>query len=294
MITSARFTNINGTYIDLNDDNIPFRRFTTEVTTRMTEREKSQQHGIYPSNTYLGKRLFHCEGDIFADSSATYMQRRLALISAIMPRPQLGSKHAGTLEILFDGISETLSSVCTIDGWPEIPMVGGNAARSEYLLNLKSFDPRLYGTEQTVNVSFDQSENHGGLDFDFGFPFDFAGGTVGINDVVVTNGGNVETYPVVVFHGQCVDPQLILSRSDGTTHYFQMLGLSLGPGETATVDFLRRTAVRSDGANLYNYAIDSDWWAIEPTPMSNVVRFAVASGVSPAKAVITWRNAYML
>jgi hypothetical protein len=260
----------------------------------MTEREKSQQHGIYPSNTYLGKRLFHCEGDLFADTSGSYITKRLALVGALMPKPHHGFKHAGVLEILFTGMGETLSTECTIDGWPELPMEGGLAARSSFLVNFKSFDPRLYGVEQVQNINFLQGENFGGLDFDFTFPFDFAGGTESINDVAIVNSGNIETYPVVVFHGQCIDPQLILTRNDGTVHYFRMLGLTIPAGYTATVDFLRRTAVMSDGTNLYNYAVDSDWWALEPAPSTNTVRFAVASAIAPAKAVLTWRNAYMI
>lgn len=294
MIISAKYTNVNGSIVDLNDDDIPFNRFTTEVDVRMTEREKSQQHGIYPSNTYLGKRLFHCEGDLFAATSYEYMQRRLALVGAFLPRPHFGFKHSGVLDILWDGIPEHLTSDCTIDGWPELPLEGGNAARSSFLVNLKSFDPRMYGALNTVNIDYNASENLGGLTFNFTFPFNFASGAAGINDVTIINAGNIETYPVVDFIGPCVDPQLILTRSDGTTHYFKLLGVSLGPGETATADFLRRTVTRSDGANLYNYAIDSDWWAIESPPITNVVRFAIASGAAPAKAVLKWRNAYMI
>lgn len=294
MIESARFTNNNGLFVDLNDDDVPFRRFTTEVTMRMTEREKSQQHGIYPSNTYMGKRLFHCEGDLFADTSGSYITKRLALVGALMPRPHHGFKHSGVLEMLFTGMTETLRTECTLDGYPDLPMEAGLSSRSSFLINLKSFDPRLYGASQVVNVNFLQAENFGGLDFDFTFPFDFVGGIESVNDVAIVNSGNIETYPVVVFHGQCVDPQLILTRSDGTTHFFRMLGLTIPSGYTATVDFLRRTAVMSDGVNLYNYAVDSDWWAIEPIPATNIVRFAVASAIAPAKAVVTWRNAYMI
>jgi hypothetical protein len=185
MIETARFVNTDGTVLTFNDADRPLKSFTTEVSMRMTEREKSQQHGIYPSNTYMGKRMFHCEGDLFAPDSGTYIQRRLAMIQALMPRPHAGFAHAGTLEMLFTGMAETLTADCTIDGYPELPMLGGHAARSEYLINFKAFDPRMYGLlEQTVQVGFLQGENFGGLDFNFTFNFDFAGGTESVNDVL--------------------------------------------------------------------------------------------------------------
>lgn len=294
MIETARFVNTDGTVLTFNDDDRPLKSFTTEVSMRMTEREKSQQHGIYPSNTYMGKRMFHCEGDLFAPDSGTYIQRRLDMIQALMPRPHAGFAHAGTLEMLFTGMSETLIADCTIDGYPELPMLGGHASRSEYLINFKSFDPRMYGLlENSVNVGFLQGENFGGLDFNFTFNFDFAGGTESVNDVLVVNSGNIETYPVVTFFGQCVDP-VLTNTAAGQTHVFRMPGLTIPAGMWATADFLRRTVVMSDGTNLYNYAIASDWWSLEPAPYNNVVRFSVGSAVAPSHADVKWRNAYMI
>src|SRR5438132_98171 len=122
MIESATFTNVNGASVEFNDLNIPFERFTTDVDTRFTEKSKSQEHGIFETNTYFGKRLFHCEGDILADDSSDYWVRRMALINAILPRPQLGQSKAGTLDLMLSGMVEPVSADCTIDGYPDLPL----------------------------------------------------------------------------------------------------------------------------------------------------------------------------
>src|SRR4051812_14515360 len=108
MIESARFTNVLGNYIDFNDLNVPFNEFNTEVDMRFTEKNKSQEHGIYPGAEWLGKRLFHCNGDLLQNTSAEYWQLRRKFIQAITPRPHLGYKQVGTLSIRFTGYNEDL------------------------------------------------------------------------------------------------------------------------------------------------------------------------------------------
>lgn len=296
MIESARFTNVGGQYVDFNDQWIPFNEFTTEVDVRMSEREKALQHGLYPSATYLGKRLFHCNGDILELSSERYWERRLALVGACTPRPHLGYDQVGTLALLFTGWAEEVTCDCTIDGWPEIPLTGRAPSNSPYQVNFKAFDPRLYGIEQTVDVGYSILENSGGRTYDKTYDKDYLDSAD--YGVQLVNIGNQETHPVVVFNGPAVSPRLVLSRGDGATLSMALTGLTLAaPGNTATVDFLRRTVVSEAGANLYNYAKGSDWWAIEPSDfMTSYVTLLAASGatVGVTAATVTYRNAYSI
>lgn len=294
MIESARFVNVNGARIDLNTNDIPFNNFSTEVDTRMTEREKSMQHGLYPSNTFLGKRLYHFDGDILAQSSAGYWQRRMAMIAALLPRPHLGYKQAGTLYLLFTGMGEEFQADCTIDGWPELPLTGRSPSNGAYQINFKSFDPRLYGVLNAVDLAYGVNENIGGRTYNKTYNVTYSGG-VGIPSAIITNSGIIETFLTVTMYGPVVSPKLTFQRSDGVIQYMTLNGLNLSNAtDYVTVDFLRRTAITNTGANVYNTTVGSDWFAIEPLPMTQTLRYSSASGSSPAHALVQWRNAYMI
>ncbi len=293
MIESARFTNVLGNYIDFNDEYVPFNEFTTEVDVRFTEKTKSQEHGIYPANTYLGKRLFHCSGDILENSSAEYWERRRKFIQAILPRPQLGYNRTGTLSIRFTGYNEDLSADCTIDGWPEMPLAALSPSAGKYQVNFKAYDPRLYGAWQIVDLPFGVTDNIGGRSYNKTYNKTYAAG-IGGNDVIISNTGDVETFPIITFYGPCTSPQMVLFRGDGKTLYLHLEGLSLlNPTDTIVVDVGKKTAILNDSGNVYNFAVGSDWWGLEPG-LSNIVRYTAVSGTIASHASIQWRNAYMI
>jgi hypothetical protein len=293
MIEYARFTNVLGNFIDFNDTNVPFNEFTTEVDMRFTEKSKSQEHGIYPGMTYLGKRLFHCSGDILEDDSAGYWERRRKFVSAILPRPHLGYNGIGTLSIRFTGYNEDLSSECTLDGWPEMPLVGLSPSAGKYQVNFKAYDPRLYGQWWIVDLPYGVTENIGGRVYDKTYNKTYAAGSGG-NDVIISNSGDIETYPVFTIYGPAVNPRLILFRGDGKTLYFTLQGLILNAAsDVVVVDVGRKTAVMNGSFNVYNYAVGSDWWALEPG-LTNIVRYTADSGSIASHASVQWRNAYMI
>lgn len=298
MIELCRIDNINGNSFTFNDNaNIaPLREFTSEVDDRFTERQKSQQHGIYPASTLWGKRLFHLTGDLNAPDSATYMTRRMAMVSAVMPRPQLGKKKVGDLVMLFTGMTENLTSEVTLDGYPELPMQALSPGRTSYLINFKSFDPRMYGFPQITNLQYGIPDNIGGRAYNKTYNKSYSTGSgLGAASAIITNGGNYDTYPIITFYGPVTDPRISMVRSDGSNFYFTLQGLSLGSiADFVTVDLANKTVIRWDGSNLYNYAVGSDWFALEPTPITQQLIFTGSAGSSPSYASVQWRNAYMI
>jgi hypothetical protein len=291
VIESARFVNVNGAQVIFNDDDVPFRRFQMTVDTRTSERPKGQRHGIWPARTYLGKRIFNCEGDLLLDTSAEYIIKRIELMNAVMPRQQLGQFAQGTLYIRFTGINEELSAVCAIDGWPEIPMEALSPSRSPYLVNFKSFDPRLYGEERSWELTLEDPTGRSyPKTYDKSYP---QGSTT--NEAVLTNSGNIETYPKIRIYGPITNPGLALNMSYNQMQVLvQSDGLTIPENDYVDLDFEKPTAARSNGANVYNYFIGSDWWALEPAPISSTIRLFAGDWASPARAIVTWRNAYMI
>lgn len=288
MITSAQFENYdNGTIVALNDDVIPFNTFDTEVDVSMEESERAPDWGIWPAYTSLGKRLFHVEGDLFGLNSADYIATRIQLIKCLTPSQR--RKPIGKLTVQFSGMSEAVWAECTIDGWPELPMEGLSPARTRFLINWKSFDPRLYGATLNSKVA-DTPVITTGRSYPKAYNFIYADATA--TNLVLTNAGNVETPPVVVITGPVTGPQLTLFNPNGSVSSVTMEGLIIADGETVTVDFGARTAVSSTGADVYSFVAGSDWWTLKTG--DNTVRFLAFSASAPSQAEFRWYNAYML
>lgn len=295
MIESARFVNVRGDTVIFNDTELPFNEFTTEVDTRNNEKQRSQDHGLYPSNTYLGKRLFHCNGDLLENTSGDYWNKRRELIRAVLPRPHLGFTQAGTLYLTLTGMNEELSCDCTIDGWPELPLAALSPSAGKYQINFKAFDPRLYGAWQQTVLPY-MSQNLGGRTYNKTYNKTYVTPPGVSSDQIITNSGDIESPPILRIYGPAPNPKIALFRDDGVTQYVQLNGLTLtGASDYAVIDVRRRTAVRNTGQNLYDFAVGSDWWALEPDPWVNVVRLLsdTPSGGTPY-ATIDWRNAYMI
>lgn len=293
MIESARFTNVSGYYVDLNDDKIPFEEFTTEVDVRQQDTDRSQDHGVWPGMAYLGVRKFHCNGDVLRNTSAEYWQSRLALVGALMPKAHLGFKVIGTLDITFTGM-EPLSCQCTIDGYPELPLVALSPSAGKYSIHFRASDPRLYGVPQTISLVSPPITTLGRT-YPKTYNYTYPGGTLQPTDIIVYSPGNVESYPYARIYGPTDNPRMTLIRYDGAQLSVAAEGLSL-PNATDYVDFdfKARTAVKNNNQNVYRYTVGSKWWAIEPNGVPNIIRYSGTNILSGSNAIFTWRNAYMI
>lgn len=290
MIESARFVNVSGFECQFNDDALPFHEFTTEVDERFTERVRPEQHGLFPANTWHGKRLFHVTGDIMQATSSDYWNKRRELLRAVMPRPQYGLAQAGTLYLQLSGMSEEVSADCTLDSYPELPIQGSNPSRGPFQIHWKAFDPRLYGEEKIREIH--ASVESSGRSYTKVYPKLYAGAGVH-SDVTLVNAGDIESYPVIVVYGPVTTIKLERLLPDEAPQVVKLLGISLASAaESVTIDFASRTAFLADGTDVYTKVRDTTWWGLEPG--ENQIRYA-GSGIGPgSKVVITYRNAYMI
>lgn len=299
MIETIFFTNINGESFTLNDDHSPMTSFDTAVEDRTTERDKALQHGIWPAFTYLGKRTFTLEGDLFGDNVADFGTRRRAMKRVFLPRPQFAVRKSGTLYLTTYDITEQLSIDCTTDGDPSIPVEALQPARGQYQINLKAFDPRVYGLPQTQVII--PAASGSGRTYSKTYPLTYVGSS-SASDVLIYNNGDIETYPSVRIYGTCTGPAIILFRSDGMVFTVSLGSLVLSDNthyvdinlkyRTAVMD-AGRTSPADPGQNVYSYTLGSQWWALEPGD-ENQVRYTAASYGSDSYASFVWSDAYML
>lgn len=297
MIRSFRLTNQAGDFVDIDDLNYPLHELQTEIDVRFPEKEKSQQHGIWNGYQYLGKRLWHLNGSILADTSAEYIGKRMKLLKVLMPHPHLNYKIVGTATIGWEGISEDLTQEFLLDSWPEIPIDDKHPTVSEFQVNLKCPDPRCYGVERSV-YTVAPPLSIIGRNYDKTFPKTYPGGTQQPADILVENAGNIETFPRFRISGGYVEnPRLTLIRYDGVQMVVALEGLILQTTDFVDLDFRKRTAILNNNLDVYDYTtLLSQWWALEPTVngVQNVIRYSGTNIMAGSQAQVFWRNAYML
>lgn len=278
----------NGTSVSFNTNNVPFHRMHTYEEWRTEEREKPREHGLWPSFTYFGKRVWQAEGEIIESTPNALMTTRSALKKVLMPSPHLGNKVVGRIRVTFLDTEEMYSEV-TIDGY-ELPMDALFPSAEEYMIVWKAFDPRCYSmTLYTQQIGTPGIVGGRSYNKTYNKSYSALSGT---NDVIISNLGQAETHPIFEIYGPVQSPQIILIRG-GTQYVFELDGLIIPSGDYAIVDTnpSKRSVVSNNGANWYSFAHNSQWWALEPG--NNSVRFSAFSASAPAKTIVKWRNAYM-
>ena len=288
MIETLTLTNlVNSNSFVFNDDNCPLNQWTMDVDLRSEDRERPLEHGLYPSYTYYGRRIFHGEGALLDDTPTGYMTRRLQLQSALILPPRSGFREPFQLDMRYAGIVPTLRSYCTLDAYPELPMATPNWSLTEFFISLKSFDPVMYDAT-TYSTTAPTPAIVPGVSFPLTFPILFFGTTAAT--VLSHNSGNILTYPTVTIYGPVTNPRIYNIAKD---EIVRLDGLILNNGDAVTVDFKDRTAISSAGGNTYaTITNDSTFWTLDPG--DNQWTFTADAAASPSRAVMTWNDAYML
>lgn len=297
MINYAKFTNVTGYSLEFNKEDpsrgaiLPFKSFNTVFEPNTEEKQKPLEHGLFPAETYVGKRMFDVEGDILEDTQGEYMLSRLDILNAITPRPHLGMRKVGDLELGIDGISERVVAECALDGY-ELPKDGTMGAYGPYMISWKSFDPRVYGVGESYAESTGPTQLVG-RSYPKTYPKTYTVAGAPSGDMVLSNTGNVETFIQARIYGPLTGPELWLFQPSGEVQKVILPNLILGTSsDFLDLDFRQRTAFLNGNQNVYNYSLGSTWWRLDPG--NSTVRFFAFSAVPPAKATVKWKNAYMI
>ncbi len=159
MLTKCDFHNIDGTHTySLNSDVAPLTDFDVTVPQRAeTSRNKSQQHGIYPTNTLRGGMEIHVEGSLFGTDSTGYVTERLALITALFGVPTLTptmtDRKLGYIQVGLSGQSEDWIADVTISAF-SAPIKGLYPAVSPFLVTFFSWTPWFWGATTPANLYY--------------------------------------------------------------------------------------------------------------------------------------------
>lgn len=113
-----------------------------------------------------------------------------------------------------------------------------------------------------------------------------------IGAVIVTNDGNIDTYPRIRLYGPVTGPK-IENQTTGQT--LELPDLVIVAGDYVELDTLTRTVLYLSDPDQSRYSyMDfdvSDWWALKPG--DNNIRYYPDTSALGAAAVITFRSAWL-
>lgn len=290
MIESAEFITVDGFSVILADYSIPFENFTVTRDIRITETPRSQEHGLWPAPTFLGKMVLDFSGDILGDDSNDYNTQRLALTRAFYPMEIGQSRYIGTMYVQYSGMAERFTAKCGLESWPELPLEALSPSAGKYHVQLKSFDPRWYGEVSRQVISGTTTDASVGRTYPKTYPVTYGYTLFPSGDQIVTNAGNAETAPVITLFGPGTNP--VVSIIIGATQYNFAVGMNLAATDEVVIDLANRTAVLNDTINIYAL-VSGDYWKLPPGDSTFRYSAALGTTTTNSRAVLSWKNAYV-
>lgn len=220
------------------------RGWTDAASTTGSVEQRAGDHGGWIGQAFYGSRLLEIEGTLIAPDSgeAAYAVQRLM---AAIP---LASLEPLTVH------SEVLPSMRVMVRQEGDPLTEQIDHHAEFSLSLLAPDPRRYALESTAS-STGLPVTTGGLALPISPPFAIPATVTG-GVLVVTNGGNMDTPPVLTVTGPC-PPFSITHAATGRTIRYHDEVLA---GQTVTIDARARTAT-IDGAVRY---VTGAWFDYAP------------------------------
>lgn len=239
--------------------------------------DRGNYHGARFSNAYYGRRVMSVDGEIIGSSPEDYEAKRIAMEQALSLYDGLKQLNITTKSGLL------LKADVVVNSQFEAPYSAGQAIRGEFRIELVAPYPFL--------ESLDENEeeililNSGGGEIPMTIPFSLALGAEVVEPI--ENVGNGNAFPSIRIHGTIDTPSLI-NQTTGKT-----LSIAYDMTDDADyidLDFYNRTALLNGTTNVMQY-ISGEWWTLEPG--ENSIKLTGASANEAAKAVVTWRDAYL-
>lgn len=291
MIQSITFNGTNGSSFNLNElGSSPLFNFDSSVDYRTDETLKVQDHGLWPTFSYLGSRTLTFEGDLLGTSAGDLFNKRRAIFGACVPTPELGNREVGTLVIDYTGMPETVAIDVYLDGYPSIPINNEVPLKCPYMISFKAFSPFFYGT--TINtIHLGAPGTFGGRTYNKTYNKTYAASSGSGGQQSFHVGGDAPSQPIVTLYGQMSAPTVSLVKDD-IFYSLKFPELQISTGDQVIIDLAEHTILNSAGGSLYDQLDPtSTWWRLYPG--SNKVTVTAASADAASDATVDWKNVYL-
>jgi hypothetical protein len=230
---------------------------------------------------FYGRRPITLTGVILNPSSADDRNRR----STKLMRASNAMRGDATLSWILSGGYEQFVKVRR-----QQPLRITGGWQKQFQLAVVSADPRIYGaTLRQQQVSAGAVAVATGRGYDRTYDASYGGGQAA-GQMIVTNSGNFESFPVLTVYGQGNNPIL----TNFTTGKSISLLYSLGPTDFLTLDTLNRTVTLNNTTSRYSAVdfINTDWWGV--VPGDNDIRLAFNGAFqNSASLSVSWRDAWL-
>jgi hypothetical protein len=204
---------------------------------------------------WAGRRPITLQGELFSASKTTRNQMMTRL-----QRASMALRSDATLKWTPTG---SIGQQIKVRRNQPLRITGG--FKKKFFVPLVAADPRIYSQSEYTSSNI-----------------------VAGTPVTIENQGDAESFPRMRITGPGTNPVVSTGGRSLT------INTTLTGGQYIDVDLLRKTVVRSDGANLYSSVayLTSTWWGLLPSTQS--VSVAWTSGNTGASIVVVyWRDAWL-
>lgn len=154
MIEKLDFVNYRSRRWQFNTVDCPLHDFSISGDIKGGDREHMMDHGDWESFSYLGPTTVHIEGDLQYGTTEEYIEKRLLMLSIIIPPPgRQRIRSWGELQLQYTGQPLMVNTV-KLEGYPEIPMQALYPSVTPFMISFKCFNPFwvVSGTGQRIPI----------------------------------------------------------------------------------------------------------------------------------------------
>lgn len=239
-----------------------------------------QQDGGIHGSFYYSRRPITLTGILLNPASATDRNTRQNKLSQASNAMRGDGRLSWTLE---DGTAQQVGVR------RQQPLRVNGTWQKTFQLGLVAADPRIYSAGlHTSTVVTAASPTTAGRAYSKTYNMAYAS-IAPLGQLLVTNLGNMLTYPVLRVYGPGNNPKIY----NFTTGQVIALTYALGAGDWLTIDTLNRTVLLNDSASRYG-AVDffgTAWWGL--VPGVNDLRIAYDTYIAGSSLRVDWRDAWL-
>jgi hypothetical protein len=240
---------------------------------------RAEAHGAFVFARYLEERHIILEGRALS-SDGTLETLIEDFRVAFLPQ-----KDDLYFELMLPGWTGSRVAFCKPTRRPIFVDFDYGLGIGKFVVELVAQDPRLYSVplHKTATAPKDDTK---GIDFDVDFDVNFGGGSGGT--ITVLNEGIIDSPPILLIRGPCVNPRVVNARSNETMKF----NITLAATDWLIADAYARTVILNDVTSRYDVWDDSSiWWSVYPGP--NGIAFSADSFSAGALMLISWRDEWV-
>lgn len=247
---------------------------------RVAKMFNANRDGAYFVSSLAGGRALSWSGKLIGSSHADYLTRRQAFLQIIERNiPELLKLETD------DGL--LLQAEVKVEDW-QLPFTDITFRWGPYMVVAYAFDWRFYSQELFTD-STPITTGLGGTPIPTPVPMTLAGSS-GTPTLIIDNGGNEITHPVLRVYGPGTD----FVVQNLTTGQQINLNTTLPAGQYIEIDCNARTILLNGTSNVYGVMEynDADFFYLEPS--ENEIYFNATSGTSAETELeVDWRDAFL-